>query len=110
MGAGPRSFRRHYPRAHIDIVEIDPVVVELAGKHFHFAPDSLMQVHTEDGRAFLRRRPAQAWDAIILDAFGSGGRLPFHLMTREFLQEVKAHLAPGQTGSAPPAEPEVPTR
>jgi hypothetical protein len=94
VGVGPRSFRRHYPQAHIDLVEIDPVVVELAEKHFHFTPDARMRVFVEDGRAFLRRNPDLQWDAIVLDAFGSGGRLPFHLMTQEFLETVRAHLAP----------------
>jgi spermidine synthase len=92
VGVGPRSFRRHYPRAHIDLVEIDPVVVELAKKHFHFTPDAQMAVYVEDGRAFLRRNPEQQWDTIILDAFGTGGRLPFHLMTLEFLETLKDHL------------------
>jgi hypothetical protein len=40
-------------------------------------------------------RPDPGWDVIFLDAFTMGGRLPFHLMTREFLEEVRAHLAPG---------------
>jgi spermidine synthase len=94
VGAGPRSFRRHYPQVHIDLVEIDPVVVELARKHFFFAPDEKLAVHVADGRNFLRRHPDLKWDAIILDAFSIGGRLPFHLMTREFLEELKAHLTP----------------
>ncbi len=38
VGVGPRSFRRHYPPAEMDLVEIDPGVVELAGRHFGFAP------------------------------------------------------------------------
>jgi len=95
VGVGPRSFRRHYPEARIDLVEIDPVVVELAGRYFDFTPDERMRVFVEDGRAFLRRNPDLRWDAIILDAFGSGGRLPFHLMTREFLETLKARLTPG---------------
>jgi len=94
VGVGPRSFRRHYPDAHIDLVEIDPAVLELAGQHFFFTPDERMRVHEEDGRTYLRHRPDESWDAIVLDAFGDGGRLPFHLMTREFLEQAKAHLTP----------------
>jgi predicted membrane-bound spermidine synthase len=95
VGVGPRSFRRHYPSAYIDLVEIDPVVVELAAEYFHFAPDVHMRVHIADGRAYLNHHPQATWDAIILDAFTIGGRLPFHLMTQEFLETVKTHLAPG---------------
>ena len=95
VGVGPRSFRRHYPQAHIDLMEIDPVVVELAGRYFDFTPDERMRVFIEDGRAFLRGNPEPQWDAIVLDAFTIGGRLPFHLMTREFLETLKARLTPG---------------
>lgn len=94
VGVGPRSFRRHYPDAHIDLVEIDSVVLELAAQRFFFTPDDRMRVHEEDGRTYLRRNADETWDAIVLDAFGDGGRLPFHLMTAEFLEQVKAHLAP----------------
>lgn len=94
VGAGPRSFHRHYPEVHIDLVEIDPVVVELARKHFFLVSGEKLAVHVADGRNYLRRHPDLKWDAIILDAFSIGGRLPFHLMTREFLEEVKTHLSP----------------
>ena len=46
-----------------------------------------MRVHIEDGRAYLRRNPQEKWDA-----FSTGGRLPFHLMTREFIEKLKTHL------------------
>jgi len=95
VGIGPRSFRRNYPESRVDLVEIDPVVVELGRKHFFLETDDRLQVHIDDGRTFLRRHPDRQWDVIILDAFTIGGRLPFHLMTREFLEAVKAHLAPG---------------
>ena len=95
VGIGPRSFRRHYPQAAIDLVEIDPVVVELGRKHFFLEVDDRLQMHIDDGRAFLRRNPESQWDVIILDAFTIGGRLPFHLMTREFLEMIETHLAPG---------------
>ena len=32
---------------------------------------------------------------MVLDVFTIGGRIPFHLATREFFAEIAAHLAPG---------------
>jgi spermidine synthase len=40
----------------------------------------------------LRRKPVPKYDLIILDAFNSD-YIPFHLMTKEFLEEVKGVLS-----------------
>ncbi|MBM3334770.1 fused MFS/spermidine synthase, partial [Candidatus Sumerlaeota bacterium] len=57
-GSMPRFFRHHYPEADIDIVEIDPMVVEVARKYFFFSKegeDPRMRVFVNDGRVFLRK-------------------------------------------------------
>ena len=36
----------------------------------------------------------QQYDLILLDAYTAGGRIPFHLTTREFLTDVREHLRP----------------
>ncbi len=94
-GVVPTIFRRDYPQLErIDVVEIDPTVVEVAKKYFGFRPDaeSGMHVHVMDGRVYVRDCKEQ-YDIIILDAF-TGGRPPFHLLTREFLRQVKDRLGP----------------
>ena len=48
-----------------------------------------------DGRTFVRNSPDGHYDAIFLDAFTIGGRIPFHLVTREFFQLCRQKLAPG---------------
>lgn len=46
-----------------------------------------------DGRVFLNRHK-ESYDLILLDAYREFG-VPFHLLTREFYELVKARLAPG---------------
>jgi len=99
LGGGviPRIMHRHFPEAEIDVVEIDPEVVEVAKRFFFFQPDNSLRVHVSDGRVFVRRqaglRPTPLYDLIILDAFNNE-YIPFHLTTREFLQQVAAILDP----------------
>jgi spermidine synthase len=85
-GSAPRMFRHYYPLVQIDIVEIDPVVVEIARDYFHFKEDMKMSVKVQDARVFLTRS-TKKYDLIVLDAYASsdyGTNVPFHLVTKEF--------------------------
>lgn len=93
-GALPTWTRGALPAAHVDVVEINPVVVEVAGDWFGFRPDSLLAVHLADGRAFMEAAPGNAWDLVVLDAF-SDTDIPRALTTRAFLAEVNRVLRPG---------------
>ena len=95
LGGGtlPGFLRKHYPDAAIDVVEIDPHVVDVARMFFGFREDLLMRVHVGDGREFIENVPEPAYDVIFLDAFGSHS-LPPHLTTQEFLQAVRRALLP----------------
>jgi spermidine synthase len=93
-GAMPMYARRILPEARIQVVEIDPLIVDVAQRHFGFRPDGSMTVHTADGRAFIAEAPPESWDLIVLDAF-SDNEIPRELATRTFLEEVRAGLAPG---------------
>jgi spermidine synthase len=73
-------------------VEIDPIVVEVAGRFFGIAPDERQQIIVKDGREYLRSMPAEApYDMILLDAYQASG-IPFHLRTREFYAECYSAL------------------
>ncbi len=99
LGGGviPREMRRCLPELEIDVAEIDPDIPSVAEKFLGFKEDEKLKVYVDDGRMFikkqLRRQPAVQYDIIILDAF-NGDYIPFHLMTKEFLEEVKGVLAP----------------
>lgn len=95
LGGGAMPMFAHHVlhRAQIDVVEIDPLIVDVARRFFGFMEDDRMRVHTADGRAFIERAPAESWDLIVLDAFADD-EVPFALTTREFLDAVHSRLAP----------------
>jgi len=89
----PTFLRKYYPDAVIDIVEIDPEVVDVSKRFFGFREDERMRAHVADGRRFMEG-PREPYDAIFLDAYGARN-VPAHLATQEFLQAVRRTLAPG---------------
>lgn len=97
-GSIPRVYAKLYPKAQIDVVEIDSAVVQVAGDWFDFKAGGNVKVHTKDGRQFVKQAGVfqQSWDLVVLDAF-NGDYIPEHMMTREFLEECKAILTPNGT-------------
>ncbi|MBL8251170.1 MAG: fused MFS/spermidine synthase [Candidatus Competibacter sp.] len=96
LGGGvlPTALATLYPDAAIDIVEIDPAVVKVAKQFFGFDPTAKMRVIEEDGRVFTKRaaKSEAHYDLIMLDAFDHQ-YIPEHLLTQEFLLEIKKLLA-----------------
>jgi spermidine synthase len=76
----------------IDVVDIDPVVVEMARKYFGFREDAFMHVAIADGRRFIEKCK-EPYDIIFLDAYGTNN-IPYDLTTKEFLQAVRRALGP----------------
>lgn len=87
MGAAPSWLAR----AGIDteVVEIDPLVRDMARRHFGFRED--IPVHIEDARTFLAR-DGRHYDYILLDVF-NGDTTPGYLLSLEALRAVKQRLA-----------------
>ena len=98
MGGGTISsvLTSIYPDLTMDLVEVDTAVVKVATDYFGFIKTPQIDVHVTDGRVFARRalRRKEKYDLIILDAF-TGEYIPEHLMTVEFLENIKSLLAPG---------------
>jgi len=92
LGGGtlPLAFNDLFPDAQIDIVEVDQAVVNVAKEFFFFEENENMSVAVNDARVFVKRAGilGKKYDYIILDAFG-GDYIPEHLLTQEFLEEVK---------------------
>ena len=90
--SGPKSFLANYDDiAKIDVVEIDPVVVDVAKEYFFVPEDEpRLEIISEDARVFLTQIDRK-YDAIILDAY-SGYDIPFHLMTKQFYQILDKKL------------------
>ncbi len=87
---GPRAFHMHDAEMEIDVIDIDPKVLELTRTHFFLQDDPRIRTIAHDGRIFVR--DAQQYDSIILDAFTIGGRIPFHLVTQEFFTLCRDRL------------------
>lgn len=93
-GSTQRAFEHYYPEVHVETVEIDPVVVQVAREYFRFKDNQRQKVWIEDGRVFLRRNPARH-DLILLDAYVQGrygSSIPQHLATKEFFELVRDRL------------------
>lgn len=94
IGLGGGSVIRllvpHDPALHMDVVELDPVVVQVAQDFFAVKPSDRVAVHVADGRSYLKTSK-ENWDLILLDAYGDKD-LPFALATEEFIRLVAAHL------------------
>ena len=88
------TLQKILPAARIDAVEVDPAVVRVAYQYFDFVPGPATRVFEEDGRVFAKRmgKRGTRYDLVMLDAFDHE-YIPEHLLTREFLQEIKGLLA-----------------
>lgn len=77
------------------MVELDKAVDAVARTYFDFKPGPRTRVHISDGRIFVKRLAGRGpnYDLVILDAF-EADYIPEHMLTREFLQEVRANMAP----------------
>jgi spermidine synthase len=96
LGAGSSEKRmlQDFPDAQLQAVEIDPVVAEVAHDYFEVPRDDpRLAIGIGDGRRFLADHD-QRWDAVVIDAFFADA-IPFHLVTREFLQLAHSRLEPG---------------
>ena len=93
LGGGTvvKRMWRDYPAMRIDAVEIDPEVAELAYELFELPRDERISVVVGDGREFLRRSD-ETYDIVIVDAYDDD-HVPPHLLTEEFMREVRDHLA-----------------
>jgi predicted membrane-bound spermidine synthase len=98
VGGGGFSFPRHLQAAHPasrhTILELDPVVHDIARRSLAFSPAPTTQVVLGDARMSLRGQPTDAFDIVIGDAFG-GLSVPWHLTTQEFVSELDRVLVPG---------------
>ncbi|HLX07255.1 MAG TPA: fused MFS/spermidine synthase [Thermoanaerobaculia bacterium] len=96
MGGGSVGsyLQRRLAGLHVDYVDIDPAVPEIAQRFLllHASPRTTITI--ADARRFLAGAGGRAWDVIYCDTY-IGRSVPFHLTTIEFLDEVKRRLAAG---------------
>lgn len=90
VGAGTYAAQcKHYfDNVHVEGVEIDGKITELANTYFHMPQD--VKVTTYDGRAFLEVSN-QKYDVIFVDAY-QDITIPFQMSSVEFFTLVRDHL------------------
>jgi predicted membrane-bound spermidine synthase len=87
--AAQRMFDTYGANLHIDGVEIDPKIVDVARRFFAMNEPNL-RVIVQDGRYYLRATDKR-YDMIAVDAYHQP-YIPFQLTTKEFFQEASDHL------------------
>jgi spermidine synthase len=94
-GTIPSALQEMYPDTRIDLVELDKAVDGVARTYFNFRPGPNTHVFIEDGRVYVKRVAAQKpnYDMVLLDAFDAD-YIPEHMLTKEFLEEVRTDMAP----------------
>jgi spermidine synthase/MFS family permease len=89
----PRWIRATRPGSRQVVLELDPELPRLAERELGFRPGDDIEIRTGDARLLIGGVPAGGADAVVGDAFGSRA-VPWHLATREFVEEVARVLRP----------------
>lgn len=91
-GVFPKRMWHDYPEVAVDVVELDPDVIEIAHEYFGLPLDDLrLRVFAGDGREFLERS-REVYDIIVVDAYFEAS-MPYEFVTREFMSAVASHLS-----------------
>jgi spermidine synthase len=93
LGGGfvPRLCQKYLPEHQLTVVEIDPLIADLADIYFGFTPGGNVRLEIADGLEFLSQQSARSYDLIWLDAF-DGRYIPAHLATGQFLEVTRQVL------------------
>jgi spermidine synthase len=90
----PRYIAATRPGSIDRVLELDPVVVDVARTELALEPSDDLSIVVGDARLGLADEPTGVYDLVIGDAFG-GPAVPWHLTTREFVSEIERTLRPG---------------
>ncbi|CAJ1404588.1 unnamed protein product [Effrenium voratum] len=76
-GSMPAFLAEMLPNCHVDVVELEPAVLE-AAVAMGFEPSDRVEVFLEEGAGFARRRAerSEGYDAVLIDAYDVEGNVP----------------------------------
>ncbi|HME43391.1 MAG TPA: fused MFS/spermidine synthase [Syntrophorhabdales bacterium] len=96
IGGGGYTFPRYmeitYPKAHIDVVEIDPTITKVVYDQLGLPRTTRITTYNTDGRWYVMNC-TEKYDVIFTDAFNDLS-IPYHLTTREFVTQLKSVMTP----------------
>ena len=90
----PRLIEEVYPGAAVQVIEIDPVVTDVAHRYLGLPRDTSIVTYNLDARMKIPDLPEASYDMVVGDAFNDFS-VPYHLTTWEFNQRVQELLKPG---------------
>lgn len=93
-GVGARRFAEVYPGMAIDVVELDPRVLDLARRWFALDEVPGVAAHVADGAAFVAAAAPATWDVVVVDAY-DGVELAAPLASAGFFAALRRSLRPG---------------
>jgi len=89
----PRYLAAANPGSTSLVLELDPSLVQIAADELGLQTSADLQVRAGDARLGIRDAGDDSYDLVIGDAFG-GVAVPWHLTTREFIEQVDRVLRP----------------
>lgn len=92
----PMYLRHVRPGTQSTVLELDPLLVDISREELGYVPGDDIEVVTGDARLSLQDLGPGSQDVVIGDAFG-GVSVPWHLATREFVDDIHEVLRPGGT-------------
>jgi predicted membrane-bound spermidine synthase len=87
----PRTLLAEDEDLMIDVVEIEPRLIDLAHTYFELPESPRLTNYPMDARVFLNTIDKK-YDVIFMDVFQSGHFIPAHLTTTEFFTSIREHL------------------
>jgi len=88
-----RTINSHSP---IDLVDIDPKIVDIARSYFDLNALQIRNIYCQDIRTLTSKLPKKSYDVIVLDIY-IGNHVPDFMITPEFVGNIHNLLTP--TGS-----------
>jgi spermidine synthase len=98
IGGGGYTFPRYleikYPKARIDVIEIDPRLTQIAHQHLGLPAQTRIRTFNDDARWVLMNFSEKGvYDFIFGDAYNDLS-IPYHLTTKEFADMLRGLLKP----------------
>jgi spermidine synthase len=88
-------FNSYYPGLRIDAVDIDPVIIGIAKKHFEIGKSENVRFIADDASHFVRALRSDArYDIVLVDLY-IGNQIPDFVHDADFLRKIRSAMKPG---------------
>ena len=91
----PRWVEWAMPQTSVEVVEIDPGVTEVVYSHLGLPRETRIVSYNLDGRQFVHELAPKRHYAVVVQDAVNDLSVPYHIMTREYNDQIRDILAPG---------------